>query len=132
MRGVERWHLPSIDADGKREPRVLFSMPECRGVLIDLNAGDELGDHRLHEHAVVQVVSGRLGVAIDEREVECDAGMLVTFAAGETRSVRALEQSRILLLLVPWPGAGHFPEAEGADPERTPANATVPPLDEGE
>jgi hypothetical protein len=51
--GVERWHLPPIEANGKREPRVLFSRPECRAVVSDLNEGDELGEHRVHENAVV-------------------------------------------------------------------------------
>lgn len=124
---VERWHLPSVDANGKREPRVLFSRPECRGVLIDLNAGDELRDHRLYEHALVQVVSGRLGLVVADHQVECDSGTLLTFTPGETRSVRALEPSRILLLLAPWPGEGHFREGEDADPGRMPANA-APPL----
>jgi quercetin dioxygenase-like cupin family protein len=126
---VKRWHLPSIAADGKREPRVLFSRPDCRAVVIDLNEGDELGAHRLHEHAVVEVVSGRLGLTLAEGEVECDAGMLMTFEPGETRKVRALEPSRLLLLLTPWPGKGHFRESEDADPARMPANATVPPLE---
>ena len=126
---MERWHLPSIEASGKREPRVLFSRPECRAVVIDLNEGDELGDHRVYEHAVVQVVSGRLRMTVDENEIECPQGSLVTFAARETRSVCALEPSRLLLLLVPWPGDGHFAEGREADPERMPANAAVPPLD---
>jgi quercetin dioxygenase-like cupin family protein len=125
---VERWHLPSIEASGKREPRVLFSRPECRAVLLDLNPCDTMGDHRLHEQAVVEIVSGRLEIGLDGRTVECDAGTLATFAPGETRSVRALEPSRVLLLLVPWPGAGHFREGEDADPARMPANAAVPPL----
>jgi quercetin dioxygenase-like cupin family protein len=123
---VERWHLPSIEASGKREPRVLFSRPECRAVLIDLNAGDEMGDHRVHERAVVQVVSGSLEVTAGERTIECDAGTLLTFARGETRSVRALAQSRLLLVLAPWPGEGHFREGEVTDPERMPANAEPP------
>ena len=127
MSVVDRWHLPSIDASGKREPRVLFSRPECRAVLIDLNEDDELRDHRVHERAVVQVVSGRLGLAAAEGTVECEAGTLLTFAPGETRSLRALEPSRILLLLAPWPGEGHFRDGEDADPERMPATA-VPPL----
>lgn len=126
---VERWHLPSIEASGKREPRVLFSRPECRAVVIDLNDGDELGDHRVHEHAVLQVVSGRLRVAGGDHEVECSSGSLLTFAAGETRSVQALEASRILLLLTPWPGDGHFAAGQDADPARMPANAAVPPLE---
>jgi quercetin dioxygenase-like cupin family protein len=127
---VERWHVPSIEANGKREPRVLFSRPECRAVVIDLNESDELGDHRLHEHAVVEVVSGRLAVTLADATVECDAGTLMTFAPGETRRVRALEPSRVLLLLTPWPGDGHFHAAEDADPARMPANASEPPLGE--
>lgn len=125
---MERWHLPSIAASGRREPRVLFSRPGCRAVLIDLNAGDELGDHRTHEHAVLQIVSGKLEVAVGDRRVECDEGTLVTFTRGETRSVRALESARILLVLAPWPGEGHFREGEDADPERMPANAAAPPM----
>lgn len=128
MAGVERWHLPSIEADGKREPRVLFSRPDCRAVVIDLNEGDELGDHRLHEHAVAEVVSGRLELTLADCKLECDAGMLMTFEPGETRSVRALEPSRLLLLLTPWPGAGHFRDTDAADATRMPANASVPPL----
>jgi quercetin dioxygenase-like cupin family protein len=126
---VERWHLPSIEASGQREPRVLFSQPEFRGVVVDLAAADELGDHRLYEHALIQVVSGRLRVTAGEQAVECDAGTLVAFAPHETRSVQALEPSRILLLLAPWPGDGHYPQDRIADPERMPANAAVPPLD---
>lgn len=125
---MERWHLPSIEASGRREPRVLFSRPGCRAVLIDLNAGDELGEHRTHEHAILQVVSGRLELVVGERNVECDSGTLATFARGETRSVRAIESSRILLLFAPWPAEGHFRDEEDADPERMPANAAVPPL----
>jgi quercetin dioxygenase-like cupin family protein len=124
---VDRWHLPSIEASGKREPRVLFSRPECRAVLLDLNPGDDM-DYRLHEQSVVHVVSGTVEISSDGRTVECDAGTVATFARGEQRSVRAIDSSRILLLLVPWPGAGHFREGENADPARMPATA-VPPLD---
>ena len=74
------------------------------------------------------VVSGRLGVAVGDSAAECDEGSLVTFAPGETRSVRALEPSRILLVLAPWPGEGHFREGADADPTRMPANAAAPPL----
>ncbi len=118
MGEVERWHLPSIEASGTREPRVLFSQPEFRGVVIDLNHGDELGDHRLYEHSVLQVVSGRLGVSGEDEEMECEAGTLLMFAPKETRSLRALEPSRILLVLAPWPGEGHFPDDREPEPER--------------
>ena len=55
---MERWHLPSVEQSGRREPRVLFSTPECRAVVIDLRAGEELGEHEVRERAVLQVVSG--------------------------------------------------------------------------
>ena len=97
-------------------------------MLIDLNAGEEMGDHRLHESAVLQIVAGKVGIELADQGCECDAGTLLTFAPGETRRLRALEPSRILLLLSPWPGAGHFPEGEDADPARMPAQATAPPL----
>ena len=126
---MQRWHLPSIEANGRREPRVLFSRRECRAVLIDLNAGDEMGDHRTHEQAVLHVVSGRIAVASGEKSAECEAGTLVSMEPGETRSVRALEPSRLLLMLAPWPGPGHFAEGESADPAHMPAHAAVPPLD---
>jgi quercetin dioxygenase-like cupin family protein len=124
---MERWHLPSIEASGPREPRVLFSQPEFRGVVVDLNEGDELGDHRLYEHAVLHVVSGTLRVARENEEADCEAGTLAIFAPGETRSVRALEPSRILLVLAPWPGDGHFPEGREADPQRIPPGSAEPP-----
>lgn len=125
---MERWHLPSVEASGKRDPRVLFSRPEARAVLIDLRAGDELGNHRLHENALVYVVSGSIGLETDGRAVECDAGTLLTFSSGETRRLRAGTDSRILLLLTPWPGAGHFRSGEVVDPQRIASEAAEPPL----
>jgi quercetin dioxygenase-like cupin family protein len=125
---VDRWHLPSIDATGKREPRVLFSRPECRAVVLDLQAGESMGEHSVHESAIVEVVSGRVAVAANEREVECGAGTLVLLDARERRAVRALESSRILLLLAPWPGEGHYQPGEDAHPERIPAHARAEPL----
>ncbi|MBA3332569.1 MAG: cupin domain-containing protein [Actinobacteria bacterium] len=125
---MERWHLPSIDVSGKREPRVLFSRPECRAVLLDLQEGEEMGDHRVHERAIVEIVSGRLEVTVAGDSFECDSGTLLTFDPGETRRVRALTPARIVLLLAPWPGDGHFRAGETPDSERMPANATASPL----
>ena len=125
---MERWHLPSIEANGRREPRVLFSRPGCRAVLIDLHAGDELGEHRTHEHAVLEVVSGRLAIATADRRVECETGTLISLEPHETRRIEALEDARVLLVLAPWPGEGPNREGEGASADQMPANASVPPL----
>ena len=73
---------PPSMSSGKREPRVLFSRPECRAVLLDLQEGEEMGDHRVHERAIVEVVSGKLEVSVDGESVECDSGTLLTFEPG--------------------------------------------------
>jgi len=120
--------VPSVEANGKREPRVLFSTPECRAVVIDLQAGDSMGEHSVHERAVVQVVSGQVELEAGGQTEHCGPGTMVTFAPGERRTVRALDPARLLLVLAPWPGDGHFAAGEDADPERMPAQASVQPL----
>ena len=127
---MERWYLPSVEATGKREPRVLFSQPECRAVVIDLQAGEAMGDHSVHETAIVQVLSGRVVIDTDDREHECEAGTLAVFVPGERRAVRAAETSRLLLLLAPWPGEGHYGAGEDAHPGRLPTHGQASPLPE--
>jgi quercetin dioxygenase-like cupin family protein len=123
---VERWHLPSVEQSGRREPRVLFSTPECRAVVIDLRAGEELGEHEVRERAVVQVVSGSVTVSDGAGSGgAAEAGTLVTFAPKERHSVRAETDARLLLLLAPWPATDHYRPGEDADPTRTPARGTA-------
>jgi quercetin dioxygenase-like cupin family protein len=126
--GVERWHIPSIEADGRREPRVLFSCREARAVVIDLRDGEGLGEHSVHERAVLQVIDGRIDVVVAEATTSCDAGTLITFEPGERHAVKARGDARVLLMLSPWPGAGHFPAGAAVDAARMPANATARPL----
>jgi quercetin dioxygenase-like cupin family protein len=127
--GIERWHLPSIDAAGQREPRVLFSTPECRAVVLDLRPGDQLGEHSVRERATIQVVSGSVTIVNGDHAVEAGAGTLVTFAPGERHSLRASGEARLLLLLSPWPADSHYAAGEDARPDRLPGNAHSPSLD---
>jgi quercetin dioxygenase-like cupin family protein len=111
-------------------PRVLFTSPECRAVVIDLRDGDELGDHHVRERAVVEVVSGRVSIESSGEKVDCDTGTLLTFDPGERHTVRALADARLLLLLAPWPGAKHNTASEEARGQHLPANAmteSIPP-----
>jgi quercetin dioxygenase-like cupin family protein len=101
-------------------PRVLFSTPECRAIVVDLGEGEEMGDHQVRERAVVEVESSGERVA-------CDAGTLLNFEPGEPHSVRALTDARLLLLLAPWPAPEHYEPSEDRG-ARLPANATVSPL----
>jgi quercetin dioxygenase-like cupin family protein len=145
---MKRWHLPTLEASsdkrtarepgadaprvpsvGTPKPRVLFSSPECRLVALDLRSGEDLPDHHVRERAVVQVISGRVAIDAAGEIVECDAGTLVTFDPGERHAVHGLDDARLLLMLAPWPAAGHEPATGESGHQHLPANATVEPLD---
>lgn len=119
---------PRVPSSGKQMPRVLFTSRECRAVVIDLRAGEEMGDHRVHERAVVEVVAGRVSIESSGEIVDCDTGTLVTFDPGEQHSVRALADARLLLLLAPWPAAKHDTESEHGVDQHLLANAVVEPI----
>jgi quercetin dioxygenase-like cupin family protein len=119
---------PRVARSEGRTPRVLFTSPECRAVVVELERDDEMGDHRVRERAVVHVIDGQVVVVASGESVECDAGTLVTFEPGETHSVRALTDARLLLILAPWPAAEHYADTEPEHGRRVPANAVVDPL----
>jgi quercetin dioxygenase-like cupin family protein len=129
----QRTREPGADAQrvprsGTQMPRVLFTSPECRAVVIDLRGGEGLGDHRVRERAVVEVVSGCVSVHSAGETVECEAGTLLTFDPGEHHAVHALADARLLLLLAPWPAAKHNTEAEKGHEQYLPVNAMSDPV----
>jgi quercetin dioxygenase-like cupin family protein len=110
-------------------PRVLFSAPECRAVVVELEPGETMGDHHVRERAVVHVVSGRVSIDASGETAECAAGTLVTFAPGERHSVHAAEETTLLLFLAPWPAAHHYSDDSEADhAQHLPANASIAPI----
>lgn len=124
--GADAPRVPSI---GHQKPRVLFSSPECRVVVLDLRRGEEMGDHHVRERAVLEVISGRVSIEVAGTSVECESGTLVTFDPGERHALRGLEDARLLLTLAPWPAAGHNAPSESPHDQHLPANATVEPID---
>jgi quercetin dioxygenase-like cupin family protein len=125
---VQRWDIKALNRSDRTGPRVLFSTPEARAVVIDLAPGEEMSDHRVGERAVVQVVLGSIELTSEGAETICGDGVLVALEPGERHGIRALEQSRLLLTLAPWPGVDRYEDA-GADPHKLPVNATEPQLD---
>jgi quercetin dioxygenase-like cupin family protein len=106
---VESWRLPEIATpDGTRSPVVLKSQDEARAVLIGLDPGQELGDHQVKEHAWLLVVDGAVRIGAGGEDVEAPAGTLAHFDPDERHSVSSTDGAKILLLLAPWPGAGHY------------------------
>lgn len=104
------WTLPEIETpEGARSPVVLHSQDgERRVVVIELRPGEALGDHRVKESALVLVVEGTARVEASEESVEGTAGMLFRFDPDEEHSVTSDGGARLLLLLAPWPGEGHY------------------------
>jgi quercetin dioxygenase-like cupin family protein len=119
---------PRVARIGRQMPRVLFSSPECRAVVLELERGEELGDHRVGERAVLEVVAGLVSIECSGKTVECETGTLVMFDPGERRSVRALADARILLLLAPWPVAAKDADSGDTHEARLPANALSEPI----
>jgi quercetin dioxygenase-like cupin family protein len=106
---MESWRLPEIATPtGTRSPVVLKSEDEARAVLIGLDPGQELGDHQVKEHAWLLVVEGTVWVANADGEIEAPAGTLAHFEPNERHSVGSDGGAKVLLLLAPWPGPGHF------------------------
>ena len=106
---MESWRLPEIATPtGTRSPVVLKSEDEARAVLIGLDPGQELGDHQVKEHAWLLVVEGAVRVASADGEIEAPAGTLAHFEPNERHSVASDGGAKVLLLLAPWPGPGHF------------------------
>jgi quercetin dioxygenase-like cupin family protein len=118
---------PRVPRRERQIPRVLFSAPECRAVALELEPGEEMGDHHVRERAVVSVAAGRVVIDASGEATECGAGTVLTLDPGERHGVRAIEHSLLLLILAPWPAAEHYIDAEAADAAHLPANASIAP-----
>jgi quercetin dioxygenase-like cupin family protein len=125
---MQRWDLTAAQTSDRSGPRVLFSTPEARGVVIDLAPEEELGQHQVRERAVLLVVHGAIEVTGNGTAESCPQGTLVLFEPGEQHVVHAREQTRLLLTLSPWPAPDHYQTDEHEDPHRLPAHATQPPV----
>jgi quercetin dioxygenase-like cupin family protein len=104
---VNSWDIKALDLKS-RLPEILSSSDAARVIALDLAAGESLADHEVHERAWVVVLDGAIEVtnAAGERAVG-GAGLLVELAPGERHEVLASSQTRLLLVLAPWPGSGH-------------------------
>jgi quercetin dioxygenase-like cupin family protein len=107
---VQSWNLLEIETpDGTRSPVVLHSTDgEARAVLIGLKPGQALGDHQVKEAALIVVVDGTVRVVAGTESVEAGTGTVFHFEPDERRAVSTEAGARVLLVLAPWPGAGHY------------------------
>lgn len=112
---MQSWNLLEIETPGgSRSPVVVHSDDEARAVLIRLDGGQQLGDHQVKEAAYIVVLDGSVRVDAGGEWVDAGAGTLFQFDPDERRSVTSVGGARILLLLAPWPGVGHYRGEERA------------------
>jgi quercetin dioxygenase-like cupin family protein len=106
---VQHWDLRTIDAPrGTRDPYVVHQDDGARAVLVALEPGQALGEHQVKENAWVVVVEGTVRVTAGGADIELGPGGLLRFEPGERHAVASADGARILMVLTPWPGAGHY------------------------
>ncbi|MFL5908519.1 MAG: cupin domain-containing protein [Solirubrobacterales bacterium] len=104
---MDSWNLNELDVQ-PRQPEVLDSEDEGRAILINLPAGEQLQEHQVHERAWLLVIDGNIRLDTPDGESAAGGpGLLAIFDPKERHQVQAVEDSRILLVLSPWPGDGH-------------------------
>ena len=107
---MRHWRLPEVETPhGVRSPVVLHSKQGAgRAILIALRPGEALGDHGVKESALLLVLEGTVDVEAGREAVEGGAGALFHFEPDERHSVTSDGGARLLLLLAPWTGDGHY------------------------
>jgi quercetin dioxygenase-like cupin family protein len=103
---MESWDIRSLEIE-PHYPQVLRSDKETRAIAIRLPGGEELQEHQVHERAYLLVADGEIEIDQDGSRVTGGTGFLTHFEPNERRTVRALTDARLVLVLAPWPGVGH-------------------------
>ncbi|MFI5122124.1 MAG: cupin domain-containing protein [Vicinamibacteria bacterium] len=104
---METWQIDALEVD-RHHPQVLSSDDEGRAIVLELPAGERLGEHQVHERAWLLVVSGAVEISEPEGEkITGGPGLLAIFNPNERHEVAATSDARLLLVLSPWPGEGH-------------------------
>ena len=106
---MQSWNLREIETPrGRRSPVVLDTDDVGRAILIGLEPGQRLGEHEVKEHAFLLVVDGLAQVEVGGDVAEAPAGTLFRFEPEERHAVSTADGARLLLVLAPWPGPGHY------------------------
>jgi quercetin dioxygenase-like cupin family protein len=104
---MQSWDLRKVEVE-PHQPEILASAGDARTILLYLPAGEELQEHEVHERARIVVIAGEVEISLPSGEsVAGGSGHLLEFEPGERHTVVARSDSRLLLILSPWPGDGH-------------------------
>ena len=104
---MKTWDISKLEVH-PHSPQILSSTDDARAIVIEIPAGEAMEDHQVHERAWVTVIEGEVEITTTTGEhVSGATGLVVEFDPRERHAVHARSRARILLLLTPWPGAGH-------------------------
>ena len=104
---MQHWNLTTLAVE-PHKPQILQSdRGEGRAIVVALPAGEQLQDHEVHERAYLVVVDGTVTVQAGAETVDAGPGHTFVFDPHERHEVSATSDARLLLVLAPWPGAGH-------------------------
>lgn len=104
---MQSWDLKTVGVE-PHQPEILASADDARTILLFLPAGEKLQEHEVHERARIVIVEGQVEISTPGGEdVSAGPGHLLEFEPGERRTVAARSDTRLLLILSPWPGDGH-------------------------
>ncbi len=109
---METWDIASLDVQ-PHKPEVLRTDREARLIVIELPAGEQMQDHQTHERGYLIVIGGQVEVDQGGESTTGGPGFLAEFDPNERRGITAKEDSRLLLMLGPWPGEGHSSQRAG-------------------
>ena len=110
---MQTWNTAALDVQ-PQQPQVLTSDDEGRVIALHLLAGERLPEHQVHERAWLVVVAGKVKISEPGGESTTgEVGFLAAFDPNERHEVAAIEDSRMLLLLSPWPGESHPSQERG-------------------
>ncbi len=104
---MRSWNVNHLDLKPHR-PQILATTDDARAIALAVPAGESLQDHQVHERAWVTILSGEAEITTTAGErIAGEPGLVVEFDPRERHAVRAVSDTRLLLLLTPWPGRGH-------------------------
>jgi quercetin dioxygenase-like cupin family protein len=110
---LQTWETRTADVQ-PHHSQVLRSDDATRAIAILLPAGEQLQEHQVHESAYLFVTDGEITIDHGQDSVTGEAGLLAHFEPNERRTITAVRDSRLVLILAPWPGVGHPSERSAA------------------
>ena len=103
---MDSWDIAGLDVQ-PHHPKILRTDKEARVIAIHLPAGEQLQEHQTHERGYLFVVDGEIALSNGGNTTDGGPGFLAVFDPNERREVTATKDSRLALVLGPWPGDGH-------------------------